>query len=147
MHKRRREPPDPVDAFSSSDRRLFWRFAHFHNFVSLHVSLLLSASRLKCRRQCKIVYSISVCNSRPSFKHMATSFEVVPILTGSVSAFFSFLVVVTLLKFPQIMKRKLFVHVIFNISLSNLISALAYAWGFPTNQFLCETQGKSRIFY
>ena len=72
---------------------------------------------------------------------MSTNNEVLPILTGSIAASFSLLVVVTLLFFPSIMRNRVFVKIVLQISVSNCLSEVCYAFGYPTNPSFCQAQG------
>lgn len=70
----------------------------------------------------------------------AESLSLFLIVLGSIAAFASFTVVLTVLIFPSMIKRKLFVHTIVLISLSDFCANFVLAWGFPTSKLSCEWQ-------
>jgi hypothetical protein len=73
--------------------------------------------------------------------------SLVLVVLGSIASFASGLVVLTVIIFPSMIKRKLFVHTIVFISLSDMIANFVLAWGFPTSEAACACQAALLNFF
>ena len=78
---------------------------------------------------------------------VASKIEVMFKVIGSLSAICSFSVVLTPLLFPTMMRRKIFMQIIFFCSLSDCIASIMMAFGFPPNGNLCVAQGSLTYFF
>lgn len=74
------------------------------------------------------------------------NYESICIIVGVISATCSLSVVLTAIVFPSMLKRKLFMHILVMMSLSDAIASTAYAFGFAEGP-LCSTQSFLMNFF
>ena len=68
-------------------------------------------------------------------------YEIAYILVGAMAAIFSFSVILSISIFPLGLKTKIFVHMIFMISICDFLANIALSRGFPKNDEMCMIQG------
>ena len=72
--------------------------------------------------------------------------EIWTMCCGALSALGSGSILLTVLLFPMMVRRKLFMHVIVMMSLTDFIASIFCAIGFPRNATLCAMQGVATTF-